>query len=84
LYGIKKGRAWVLPAFQFGDHGLIPGFDAVIGDVPRDLHPVAVLRWFAEPHSDLRLGDEEESVSPLDWLRSGGSPKDVAELAKQL
>jgi hypothetical protein len=85
LYGIKTGRAWVLPAFQFTDDGLVHGFEAVIHELPADMHPVAVYRWFSLPSPDLRLGpDEEVSVSPLDWLRSGGDPKEVMNLASQL
>lgn len=85
LYGVKEGRSWRLPQFQFAGKKLVPGIDQVLATLPRDLHAVAVQRWFTTPHSDLHADPEEEqSIAPLDWLRSGGDPEVVAELAREI
>lgn len=82
LYGIKRGRDWLLPAFQFTEAGAVPQLGAVLPRLQPDLHPVAVANWFTQPSPDLLL--EGEPVSPRDWLRSGGAPGPVAALAAAL
>ena len=83
LYGIKRDGEWFVPRFQFGRRATIPGIGPVVAAMDPHLHPVAVLRWFTQPHSD--LGEEEGAcVSPLDWLRSGGNPEELARLASDL
>ncbi len=50
-----------------------------------DLHPVEVYSWYTEPDPDLFLGDEVDTcVSPLAWLRSGGSVMRLTMLARRL
>lgn len=82
LYGIKQPSGWRLPLFQFTPHGLLPGFERV---APRlvGLHPVRVARWFNQPHSDLRDGDDVP-LSPRAWLELGLDPDVVAALADEL
>lgn len=83
VYGFKsEDGAWRLPAFQFEATGTVPGIRAVIQKLPRDLHPLEVSNWFHAPNSDLVVDDH--SVSPLEWLRSGRSSDEVAELAGAL
>jgi len=82
LYGIKLGFEWRLPKFQFTRMGLVPGIDAVIARLPRDVHPVAVERWFGAIHTDLET--ERGSLSPLDWLKTGRAPSVVGDLASTL
>ena len=82
LFGVKTGKAWRIPRFQFDEKRVIPGIDAVIAKLPRDLSPVAVYRWFTSPNSELELDDE--TASPLDWLKGGGDSARVAELAAAL
>jgi hypothetical protein len=85
LYGIKEGKSWRLPRFQFAGRKPVPGIGLVIAALPRNLHPVAVVRWFTTPHQDLRTGrNEERKVAPLDWLRAGKEPAVVADLARDL
>jgi len=83
LYGIKLGKSWRIPKFQFQRRGLVPGIQSVIARLAPDLHPVAVHRWFTSPHPDL-LSADESALSPLDWLRVGNPPDAVAELAADL
>jgi len=85
LYGMKRGRTWLLPGFQFDADGLVPGIETAIAQVPRSAHPVSVYRWFTSPHQDLYLdAAESEPITPLDWLKTGSDPKKVAELAREL
>jgi hypothetical protein len=82
LYGIKVGRAWRLPRFQFRDHGQIRGLDQVLPQLPSSLHPVALHRWLSSPSSDLELDDE--AVSPLEWLEATGDAATVVAIAHDL
>lgn len=84
LYGIRLSHGWRIPRFQFDGRRLIPGMEHVLPALPRDMHPVAVHRWFTMPNLDLLDENEEERLSPLDWLRTGRSSQAVAELAADL
>jgi hypothetical protein len=83
LYGIRQARGWLLPLFQFGEHGLVPGINRVLPRLDPHLHPLSVVGWFTTPKPDLfRPGDPDEiPISPRDWLLSGGDPTIAAELA---
>jgi hypothetical protein len=84
LFGIKLGKSWRIPMFQFhARRGLVPGLERVLERLPPDLHPVAVYRWFTSPNPDLTFQDDA-AISPLDWLRVGNAPEVVAELAAGL
>jgi hypothetical protein len=86
LYGIKEGRSWRLPTFQFDARRkkLVRGIDKVVPQIRPDAHPLAVASWFSAPHQDLVTGDEDEPVSPLRWLAAGGSVETVAQLATEI
>lgn len=83
LYGIKFGRSWRIPRFQFQGRRLVPGLEAVLPRIPPNLHPVAVHRWLTSPNPDLTSADQAP-MSPLDWLRIGNPPGVVADLASDL
>jgi hypothetical protein len=80
LFGIRRGKAWVLPALQFTSEGLVPHIDQVIARLPPGLNPVAVARFFTLPSAELSVGDAP--VSPITWLSRGGDWEVVAELAE--
>lgn len=82
LYGVKVGKGWRIPKFQFHGRRLVPGIERVLERLAPDLHPVAVHRWFTVPNPDLTVDDTP--TSPLDWLRVGNPPEAVAELAAGL
>ena len=87
IYGLKDVGGWRLPRWQFTDDltGLLPGIRRALPRLDRGIHPVAVYTWFTSPHPDLTIDqNEEEAISPRDWLRSGRSPETVAELAAAL
>lgn len=83
LYGVKHGRAWRLPRFQFSPHGELPGIRPVLAALDPALGPVAIARWLTFPNPDLALADEEPR-SPLAWISSGRSPSPVVALAREL
>jgi len=84
LFGIKQGRDWRLPRWQFRQRGTgtIPGIEAVLEVMPRDIHPLSAQGFMSTPQPELRV--EGEAVSPLEWLGSGGDPQSVAVLAEEL
>lgn len=82
LYGIRKGKAWRLPAFQFGSRELVPNIDRVIVKLDPGLSPVSVDRWFRLENVDLQQGDD--NLSPLQWLGQGEAWQPVADLAEDL
>jgi hypothetical protein len=85
LYGLKDGSTWLLPAFQFGSDGLVPGVDTVMKRLPLDIGALAVARWFSSPNPDLTTRDDDERpLTPLEWLLGGNPPEAAAELAKAL
>jgi hypothetical protein len=84
LYGIKLRSAWRLPLFQFTEQGTVPGIERVFPRLDPVLHPLSVVGWFTTPSVDLVHDDEEEAVSPLNWLLAGLSVEPVAELAGSL
>lgn len=79
LYGFRVDRKWRVPRFQFHRGLVVPGLESVLPKLDRHLHPIQVLNWFTLPNTDLWI--DEESVSPIEWLQSGGDAGKVAELA---
>ena len=86
LYGIKTSDGWRLPRFQFSERGgLVSGIEKVLTHLPIDLHPIEVYSWFTKPNVDLHTRDDEEQpLTPLEWLETGHSPDSAAELAAEL
>ena len=94
LYGMRRGRGWLLPLFQFRVEeregtrivrGDVPGIEQVFPALRPELHPVSVWRWFTSPSTELT--DEaapDKAISPRDWLLAGRDPKPVADLARDL
>ena len=82
LLAIREDDEWRFPRAQFADRAPIRGLPAVSLAIPPDLHPVAVWSFLREPIADLALN--ERPASPLEWLRSGGSPDPVAAIAREL
>jgi hypothetical protein len=94
LYGIRRGRNWLLPLFQFqvedrqgvrAVKAVVPGIERVLPALSTGLHPVSVWRWFTLPSTEL-VDDAapDQSISPRDWLLAGRDPKAVADLARDL
>jgi excisionase family DNA binding protein len=81
LYGVKVGRAWRLPLFQFTDAGDVPNIGPVLAALPEEIHPLAVEGWITTPKPDLWL---DGPTSPRRWLLAGGDPGPVIELARHV
>jgi hypothetical protein len=86
LYGIEvAGGERRLPRFQFSETGEVPGMGKVSRQIDRGVHPISVENFLMSPSPDLYLDeDEDEPVSPRDWLLSGGKPEAVIPLAREL
>ena len=94
LYGIRRGRNWLLPLFQFqvedrqgarAVKGVVPNVEQVFPALSPELHPVSVWRWFTSPSTELTTDEApDRPVSPRDWLLAGRDPRPVAELARDL
>ena len=83
LYGVRpRGRAWVLPSWQFAGDRLLPGVEVVNQALPRDCHPLAVDGFLRTDQPELEVGGT--TLSPLAWLRQGGDPSVVQALAGDL
>jgi len=86
LYGIKDGRTWRLPRFQFDGRRVIPGVDRIWARLDPALHPLTVHRWFHEPDVDLSepRGGGGRPLSPRDWLRLGHPSERLERIAENL
>lgn len=85
LWAIKSANGARLPRVQFEDDGAeITGMGEVLAALPPNLHPVSLFRFLTTPNPALSLEDSGIAVSPRDWLRSGGRPKIVASIARDL
>jgi len=84
LFGIRLDSGWRLPLFQFDGNQMIPGVGSFVSRFRQDLHPVSVYHWFTTPSPDLVTDDNDEPVSPRDWLRAGFASEAVESLAASL
>ena len=82
LLAFREADEWRFPRAQFADAAPIRGLPAVSLALPADLHPVAIWAFLNEPSTDLAIDDHP--ATPLQWLRSGGSPDPVAAIAREL
>ena len=82
LIGIKDGRAWRVPRYQFARGRLVPGLERVIARLPGALHPVALRRFLETASEELVIAGR--AVAPIDWLRRGNDPETVAALSQDL
>ena len=86
LYAIRgRNGERRLPRFQFSERGAVEGMQETMREVPPGVHPVSLQNFFLSPNPDLYLDvGEETPVSPRDWLLSGGAPRAVTPLAREL
>jgi hypothetical protein len=81
LYSLPTGRRR-LPRWQFSDSGALPGLARVVRSLPPDEHPLGVLAYMTTSQAELELGGRP--ATPEEWLRAGGDPEPVSELAAAL
>lgn len=80
LYAIKSRTSTRFPRFQFTDHGVLPGWEAVAVAIPTDVHPLAVENVVRAPSQELER--EGKPISPYEWLETGGAPEQVVQVVK--
>jgi hypothetical protein len=85
LYGVKVGRDWRIPLFQFQKKGvLVRNLEAVLPSIRKDAHPLAVRSFFESESPDLVIDGSERPVSPRAWLAAGYPAADVVALAADI
>ncbi|WP_344033659.1 hypothetical protein [Paeniglutamicibacter psychrophenolicus] len=72
------GQSLRFPKWQFVDNTYVRGLRKIIPAFPDQFHPLSIERFMTEPN------DELHSMSPVQWLVSGGDPDAVAKLADEL
>ncbi len=83
LYGVKVGRSWLLPQWQFTDAAApIPHLRKIIAGIPPGTSAPALQRVMTEPDDELFL--DGHPVSPRDWLIAGQFAAPVVQLIEQL
>lgn len=76
LVGLRRGREWRFPSWQFGDDGALPGIEKVIAAWPGT--PLALSTWAVTPSVDL------DGRSPAEVLGRGGPLEPVLDLIHSL
>ena len=76
LVGLRRGREWRFPAWQFADDGTLPALDELIAEWPST--PLALSTWAVTPSPDL------DGRTPAQALGRRGGPERVRELAHAL
>lgn len=82
LMGWKDRGGWRLPAWQFTEHGVLPGLEHVLAVLPSDQPPLVVAAFMTTPQEDLMA--RSRAITPCEWLQAGGDPQRVARLAAML
>lgn len=86
-YAGRNGRP-VFPDWQFITAAVptkivvLPHLAAVVAAIPIGSHPVAVRAFMTTANSDLAV--QGMVLAPREWLRTGGDPTDVTDLAVTL
>jgi hypothetical protein len=83
IFSFRLDGEVLIPAFQFHGEDLVPGIARVNRSLPHARHPLSAINWFHTPQPELHA-DGSRSLTPLEWLRQGGDPVIVGDLAKHL
>jgi hypothetical protein len=76
LVGLRRGREWRFPAWQFGEDGTLPALGDLIGVYPGT--PLALSTWAVTPSVEFN------GRTPAQALARRGGPERVLELAHAL
>jgi len=69
------------PRWQFQGKKPLRGLRKVLSALDPGLHPLTVDHWFLTPNLDLVIDDE--ALSPVDWLSTGGDPKVLVDMVPE-
>ncbi|WP_425844307.1 hypothetical protein [Agrococcus sp. TSP3-2-1] len=81
LYSFLSGGKRRYPSWQFTDapqQPVLPGLPAIVDAIPEEMHAASVRGLMETPQESLRV--DGASVTPVEWLISGGSSKDVVTI----
>ena len=81
LWALKRGNRLILPAVQFTDNGMVPGLDAILQALPKDMQPVSIQGLLTTPQPSLIV--DGEPVPIIDWLLIGGAIEDARSVVDQ-
>lgn len=85
LYSFRLEGKRLVPDFQIRDGKLIPNIGEVNKVLPKTMHPLGIFNWYHLPNIDLFIEDDQDNlVSPLDWLAMGRDVELVKRLASNL
>ena len=86
LYAVPTAQGRVCPVWQFEGNETLPGLDIVLKAMHPKAHPIAIQRFFTSPQPDLEIELEGRLVelSPVEWLKSGYPPEEVALLIQDI
>jgi hypothetical protein len=79
-YDSLEGRCF--PQWQLADGKPIRELKTLLAALDPGLHPLTVTHWVESPNTDIEINGV--AVSPVDWLKTGGSVEPLVELAVQL
>jgi hypothetical protein len=82
LYFFESADGRCFPRWQLVDGKPIRELKNLIAALDRTLHPLTVEHWMGTTNSELVI--DGESVTPIQWLATGGNIEIVCELAAQL
>lgn len=82
LYGVKIGKSWRLPVWQFHDGQVLPHLRKVIAAIPAGTSALSIGNLMTTSTRELFLDDQP--VSPRDWLLAGGDPEPVVTIIGDL
>ncbi|ROQ48461.1 hypothetical protein EDB94_0328 [Marinobacter sp. 3-2] len=82
LHGIQLAdNRLVLPSWQFTKSGIVPHLESLLS-FASSMSPLALSRFMLRPHQDLE--EEEQRISPREWLVRGHTPTLVLDLVNVL
>lgn len=82
LYAFPHGDERFYPRWQFDEGSVLRGLRHALSAMDPGLHPLTVDHWLNAPNLELVV--EEDPLSPIEWLRTGGRGDVVAALVADL
>lgn len=85
LYSFRLDGKRLVPDFQILEGKLVPNIAQVNKELPQTMHPLGIFNWYHQKNVDLFTDeDQEELLTPLEWLAEGRDPAQVIFMGKHL